>query len=172
VTSNGYSMTVFGGANGFAASCYAANYFVFGNPGGTSDYVCVQGRNRLPASIPDGLSNTIFFSEVYASCGLWGDSSYAAASLWADSTLPWRAIMCHNTTFKNVNPGYAPCNLFQVQPQMFTTCDPSRPQTGHTAGINAALGDGSVRFISQSISATTWALACDPQDGLPLGPDW
>jgi prepilin-type N-terminal cleavage/methylation domain-containing protein len=169
---NGYSLTTYGGANNFAASCYSANYYVFGNPNGSSDYYCVQGSNAIPRSIADGLSNTIFFGEIYASCGYWGGASYAAASLWADSTLPWRAIMCHNTVYKNVYPGYRPCNLFQVQPQTFTNCDPSRGQSSHTAGTNVGLGDGSTRFVSQGISPITWANACDPRDGNVLGSDW
>jgi prepilin-type N-terminal cleavage/methylation domain-containing protein len=169
---NGYSQTTYGGANSFAACCYGANYLVFGNPNGSQDYYCVQGSNRLPASIPDGLSNTVFFGEIYASCGYWGGPSFAAAALWADSTLPWRPIMCHNTTWKNVNPGYAPCNTFQVQPQMFTTCDPSRGQTGHIAGMICGVGDGSVRLVSAAVSASTWANACDPRDGNVLGSDW
>jgi prepilin-type N-terminal cleavage/methylation domain-containing protein len=171
----GMSQTTNGGANGFAASCYSANYLVFGNPNGGSDYACVQGSNALPRSIPDGLSNTIFFGEIYASCGIAGGnpgSGSAAASLWADSTLPWRAIMCHNNYSKNVSPGYAPCYLFQVQPQMFYTCDPSRGQSGHTGGTNVCLGDGSVRFVSQGISPTTWAYACDPRDGNAMPSDW
>jgi prepilin-type N-terminal cleavage/methylation domain-containing protein len=172
VTPEGYSQTTWGGANNFAASCYSANYLCFGNPNAGSDYSCVQGSNGIARSFPDGLSNTIFFGEIYASCGYWGGPGYAAASLWADSTLPWRPIMCHNTTYKNVNPGYAPCNTFQVQPQEFTSCDPSRGQTGHTGGMNCGLGDGSVRFVNSSISATTWAEACNPIDGIPLGSDW
>jgi prepilin-type N-terminal cleavage/methylation domain-containing protein len=172
--SNGMSQTTNGGANGFAVSCYSANYLVFGNPNAGSDSSGVQGSNNLPASIPDGLSNTIFFGEIYGSCSLSTDpaNGASAASLWADSTLPWRAIMCHNTPSKNVNQGYAPCFLFQVQPRPFGTCDPSRGQSGHTAGTNVCLGDGSVRFIAQGISATTWAFACDPRDGNVLGPDW
>jgi prepilin-type N-terminal cleavage/methylation domain-containing protein/prepilin-type processing-associated H-X9-DG protein len=170
--SNGYSYTTYGGANYFAVSCYSANYLVFGDPTQGSDYWCVQGHSRLPGSIPDGLSNTVFFGEIYGSCGYWGGPGYAAASLWADSTLPWRPIMCHNTTYKNVNPGYAPCNTFQVQPQMFTTCDPSRGQSSHTGGMNVGMGDGSVRFVSQGVSPSTWAMACDPRDGGVLGSDW
>jgi hypothetical protein len=30
----------------------------------------------------------------------------------------------------------------------------------------SALGDGSVRFISASISSSQWVAACDPRDGL------
>jgi prepilin-type processing-associated H-X9-DG protein len=165
-------MTIAGGANGFAAGCYTANYLVFGNPAGSNDATCIQGRNVLPVSIPDGLSNTIFFGEAYASCGSGGGPDSAAASLWADSTTPWRPIMCHNTSNKSVNPGYAPCNTFQVQPQMFTSCDPSRGQSSHTNGMNVGLGDGSVRVVAASISASTWANACNPQDGNPVGSDW
>jgi type II secretory pathway pseudopilin PulG len=169
---NGFSQTTNGGANDFAVSCYSANYLCFGNPNAGWDYYCVQGSNSLERSFPDGLSNTILFGEIYGSCGNGGSPANAAASLWADSTLPWRAIMCHNTPAKNVNPGYAACFTFQIQPQEFTTCDPSRGQTGHTAGMNCGMGDGSVRLVTSSVSATTWAEACDPRDGNVLGSDW
>ena len=48
VGSGNKSMTTNGGANGFAASCYGANYYAFGNPNGSSDYYCVQGSNAIP----------------------------------------------------------------------------------------------------------------------------
>ena len=69
VGGNGLSQTTNGGANTFAAGCYSANYYAFGNPSGASDAVCVQGSTSIPRSFPDGLSNTIFFGEIYASCG-------------------------------------------------------------------------------------------------------
>lgn len=169
---NGYCTTTYTGANSFAAGCYGANYYLFGNPNAKSDAACVQGANVLPRSVPDGLSNTILFGEVYGSCGSWGDPSFAFGSLWADSTSKWRPILCHNTVLKETRPGYAPCYLFQVRPQPFTNCDPSRGQSGHTDGTNVALGDGSVRFVSQGISTATWANACDPRDGNVLGSDW
>lgn len=171
------SQTTNGGANGFAVSCYSANYLVFGNPlaAGGSDYYFVQGASKLQSSVPDGLSNTVFFGEIYASCSLSTSPSAgnSAASLWADSTLPWRPIMCHNTPDKHVNGGYAACFTFQVRPlPYFGNCDPSRGQSSHLAGMNVGLGDGSVKFVTQNISATTWAYACDPRDGNPLGDDW
>ena len=171
---NGLSQTTNGGANGFAVSCYGANYLAFGNPNAGSDFACVQGTATIASSFPDGLSNTVFFGEVYGSCSLSTNpaSGSSAASLWADSTLPWRPIMCHNTPAKNVNPGYAACLIFQVRPIPFGGCDPSRAQSSHTNGMVVGLGDGSVHFVTQSVSAATWAAACDPRDGIPLGSDW
>ena len=173
-TVNGLSQTTQGGANGFAVSNYTANYLVFGNPRGGNDTQCIQGNNKMPASIPDGVSNTIFFGEAYGSCGLSAGNPAAAtssASLWADSTAQWRPIMCHNTgPNKTVAPGYAPCNMFQVRPDMFTTCDPSRGQSAHVGGMNVAMGDGSVRFVSSTVSIANWTAACDPRDGnVPSG---
>jgi prepilin-type N-terminal cleavage/methylation domain-containing protein/prepilin-type processing-associated H-X9-DG protein len=172
--SRGLSQTTNGGASGFAVSCYGANYLVFGNPNSSGDAACVQGTAAIPRSVPDGLSNTVFFGEVYGSCSLSTDpaAGISAASLWADSTLPWRPIMCHNTPSKNVNPGYAACFTFQVRPTPFGTCDPSRAQTSHAGGMNVGMGDGSVRSVGAGVSAGTWANACDPRDGNPLGSDW
>jgi hypothetical protein len=35
-----------------------------------------------------------------------------------------------------------------------------------------ALGDGSVRTVSSSVTAATWKRAWTPQDGNVLGSDW
>jgi prepilin-type N-terminal cleavage/methylation domain-containing protein/prepilin-type processing-associated H-X9-DG protein len=171
----GLSLTTNGGADGFAAGNYTANVLVFGNPNAGSDAARTQGRAALPASVPDGLSNTVFFGEAYASCSLSTDpaSALSTASLWADSTRPWRPIMCHNSVDKTLSGGYAPCKPFQVRPVPFGTCDPSSGgQSAHTGGMNVGLGDGSVRFVSPGVSAATWAVVCDPRDGNVPGPDW
>jgi prepilin-type N-terminal cleavage/methylation domain-containing protein/prepilin-type processing-associated H-X9-DG protein len=173
-TGKGLSLTTNGGATGFAVGNYTANYLVFGNPAGGSDADRVQGAASLPRSVPDGLSNTVLFGEAYGSCSLSTDpaNGNSAASLWADSTLPWRPILCHNSPSKNVPAGYPDCYPFQVQPIPFGTCDPSRGQSPHAGGMNVGLGDGSVRFVSAGVSPTSWAHACDPRDGNPLGSDW
>jgi prepilin-type N-terminal cleavage/methylation domain-containing protein len=60
---------------------------------------------------------------------------------------------------------------FQVAPKV-SACVPQLLQAFSAAGIQVALGDGSVRIISPGISNVTWGRAIDPQDGLPLGQDW
>jgi prepilin-type N-terminal cleavage/methylation domain-containing protein len=53
-----------------------------------------------------------------------------------------------------------------------TCCDFRIMQTPHPGALMVALGDGSVRSVSTSISWTTWFRACHPSDGNPLGSDW
>jgi prepilin-type N-terminal cleavage/methylation domain-containing protein len=51
-------------------------------------------------------------------------------------------------------------------------CDFRVMNTPHSGALVVALGDGSVRLVSTSISWTTWGYACNPSDGNPLGSDW
>jgi type II secretory pathway pseudopilin PulG len=66
----------------YAVCNYPGNYYVFGNPKGND----TNGQNVLPASIPDGLSNTIFFAEAFGTCSATGSLVYhqAAGSTWSD----------------------------------------------------------------------------------------
>jgi prepilin-type N-terminal cleavage/methylation domain-containing protein len=164
---NGLCRTPYGGANGWAASNYAMNFLAFGN-GATGD---VNFTAIMPASFPDGLSNTVLFAEIYATCNNSGDINFAYGSLWADSNNVWRAGFCAGD-YKNGVAGYPACGMFQVQPQYLTNCDPWRASSPHTGGMSACLGDGSVRFLTASVSPATWANACDPRDGSVLGSDW
>jgi prepilin-type N-terminal cleavage/methylation domain-containing protein len=167
----GMNLTAYGGAKYWGASCYGGNNYVFGNPK-FSDTI---GEARLPATVPDGLSNTIFFAEMYGTCGNGGtlDGSSTWGSLWADANSIWRAGY-------NLGPdkggwsvsSYPPSPMFQVQPKFYQTCLPDRPQSGHSSGINVGLGDGSVRFMRQTMNPTTWALLNDPQDGQAITGDW
>lgn len=168
---NGKCLTTYGGANNWGAACYGGNILAFGNPT-TSPYG--EGSARMPASFPDGASNTIAFAEMYATCGWTNDISFCYGSLWADSNSVWRATFGTNTSWKDfAGAGYPfPVNKFQIRPNYLTQCDPSRPQSSHSSGINVGLMDGSVRHLTAGISDTTWSYACDPRDGNPLGSDW
>jgi prepilin-type N-terminal cleavage/methylation domain-containing protein/prepilin-type processing-associated H-X9-DG protein len=118
-----------------------------------------NGRKRFPASITDGTSNTIFFTEQRAACtGFWPDwgPSIVDAS-WPQPT--------------------GPASIFLVTPPGIPTCPFSdgsqyRAVSPHTGGINVALGDGSVRFVSQGVSGNTWWFALTPANGEVLGSDW
>jgi len=126
-----------------ATTNYSCNFMVFG-----------LGGARIPASFPDGTSNTMVLAERYQVCN-------QTPTGWAYSgETEWAPIFAYSTHAR-----------FQVQPSQ-ENCNPSLPQSIHNGGIQVGLGDGSVRLVHDSITPTTWYLATNPADGLPLGSDW
>lgn len=172
------------------ANSYALNWHVF--RGGWNEDWQVGGVNRF-ASITDGLSQTVFVSERYTVCGqnglttgsqyvehIWGEDgqnagpmgeNYGGANVnfcpgfWAHeySTPQWQKL---------VNYPWSYVTLPQFGPVKQSVCNPLQLQAFSAAGMQVALGDGSVRLISNSISLTTFGFAVDPGDGFPLGSDW
>jgi prepilin-type N-terminal cleavage/methylation domain-containing protein len=161
--------------NGWVVGSYADNNEAFGNsdgayiggwPGGwaTGSDWTERIHHRMTANYPDGTSNTIGIAEKYARCNNSG-------TLWAHGE--WNpAWEPRFNTWQNRGPS----SKFQVQPApkpaTTSSCDNLRPSSGHTAGMNTLLMDGSVRFLSQGISPNTWWFACTPDGGETLGSDW
>jgi prepilin-type N-terminal cleavage/methylation domain-containing protein len=126
-----------------ATTNYAANFMVFG-----------LGGASIPASFPDGTSNTIVFAERYQLCN-------QTPMGWAYSgEAEWAPIYAYSSNAR-----------FQVQPAQ-ENCNPALTQSIHNNGIQVALGDGSVRLLNESLTPITWYLATCPNDGMPLGDDW
>jgi len=164
------------GFSGWAATgSYVFNGMIF-----QADWV---GYSKFPASITDGTSNTVFFTETYAMSKV---NNYGGdQSLWW-----WDYNSFQTPTASNGDCGglnyYGPAYLPLITPSPTNVCVNSRAWTWggsvstcmcratspHTGGINVGLGDGSVRFVSVGISAPTWAAVNDPRDGLSPGPDW
>jgi len=170
---NGMNTTTNGGANNWAASCYAGNNYVFGDPPSGRAYP--MGKKDMTASVPNGLSNTVFFAEIYGTCGNTGNvnASSTYGSLWADANSVWRpGFNLGSSKGGSGVTGYPAAPKFQVQPHYINNCNFLVPQGMHTGGIMLGLGDGSVRFLSGSVSDVTWARATDPRDGLIQNSDW
>lgn len=163
---SGRCKTTYGGANSWGITNYAGNYYAFGDPPKAS----MEGKNTIPSTFTDGTSNTILFAEVFATCGTSGNPAFLYGSLWADSNSIWRPVFGTNDTSKTPPAaGYPPVLKFQVQPKYDLTCDPARAQSSHTGGIHVCLGDGAVRFLSQSMDDNVWGYLCDPRDGKVIG---
>ena len=172
--SGGKNVTTRGGANNWAVSNYGLNNYVFGDP--ASGRTWSAGKKDLIATVPDGLSNSVFFAEMYGTCGDTAVVSNLSGSLWADANQEWRPGFNLGAggvgAGKGDISGYPPARKFQVQPNFAKNCQMDRPQGIHSGGIMVGLGDGSVRFVSASVSDATWQRATDPRDGNPIGNDW
>ena len=128
--------------NSFATTNYAGNWLGF-----------KDGANRIPASFPDGTSNTMMFATRYQLCN-------GTPTAWAYPTIyTWTPMF-----------GYYSYAKFQVNPKQ-ADCDPHVPQSIGTVML-IGLCDASVRTVDASISPRTWWLLTDPADGNPLDSDF
>jgi prepilin-type N-terminal cleavage/methylation domain-containing protein/prepilin-type processing-associated H-X9-DG protein len=125
---------------------------------------------RFPASFTDGTSNTVMYTEKLSSCksGVYTDN------YWPD----WGPVIysTNNGALQipaNTIPDQVPTP--QIHPAMqgnTALCNSDGASAMHTGGLNAGLADGSVRFVSGSISSRTWWFALTPNGGETLGSDW
>ncbi|MCI0461713.1 MAG: DUF1559 domain-containing protein [Gemmataceae bacterium] len=156
--------------SGYAGTTYAGNLLVF-NP---------RQASRFPAAVIDGTSNTVFFIERYRVCepasgGYTGPGwalhpSYVGHG-WDTPGFGFRELgLAYEPGYTQSTPAIGGLP-FQVAPAP-AACDWHVGQTGHSGSMQIAVGDGSVRGVSETLSATTWYAACHPSDGLPLGSNW
>lgn len=145
--------------------------------------MCV-GNKHIPADFPDGTSNTIIWVEKYAQCGPAVPSNgnpFTGSTQWGNRfsvySAPWIGFYPNpnNASPASLVPtNYGVKGYFQVQPNPWqsTACISTVASTGHTAGIQVALCDGSVRLCTNTMSPQTWWMAIVPNDGNPFGADW
>src|SRR5262249_24725500 len=157
----------------WGASSYAGNVQIDATCDQYGNLIDVYGDFHIPASCPDGTSNTIYLTEKYAHCT---SAIYKeGGNLWAYWIADASMQPLHAGFMIGIWNGYCigPSSKFLVQPNPFRgNCDPTLASSPHTGGINAGMLDGSVRFVSAGISGQTWWAACTPAGGEVLGNDW
>jgi type II secretory pathway pseudopilin PulG len=172
-----------------ATSNYASNVMVFD-----------PSTNRsLTNSMPDGLSNTVTIGHRLRWCDAeftFGGPGQGAFTLWGIHQLNLgcgggprdMAIFGNPTYFRLrgslvVRQNECGMNNSRMDFRHNSTipfwsnpargfCQPNSPTSPHPSVMVCALGDGSARTVSTSISGNTWLNACIPDDGNPLGSDW
>jgi prepilin-type N-terminal cleavage/methylation domain-containing protein/prepilin-type processing-associated H-X9-DG protein len=133
------------------------------------------------AEITDGTSNSLLLAEyvrAIANTGndirgcLWVDESGSTAvftlppggvGTYTPNT-PAQDIFYHCTNLPNQN---RPCRQNTSE-----GVESAASRSMHINGVNVLLCDGSVRFVTNSISAVTWASVATIQGGEVLGSDW
>ena len=137
-------------------------------------------NSHLPnAAVTDGLSNTVFASEK---------TPFLADATWV-GIIPGYRHFAHNA-FASLGTGGAGVNYdypgailaSHSGPSLYESPEvihPPNSPTGHTdefyalhpGGANVLMGDGSVRFIKQSINLRTWQAMCSRAVGEVISAD-
>jgi prepilin-type N-terminal cleavage/methylation domain-containing protein/prepilin-type processing-associated H-X9-DG protein len=173
---------------------YAGNFQVFGGTQNANSKTNWDGNASIPRSIPDGTSNTIFFAEKFARCdgsgspgGTWwmrgvyhGARSFdGTGSPGSDDSFPGdrlSAVFAGGRGVDGTRFAQGPGSVFISNPSNYSSnpgpCDRRFASSPHTGGMNCGMGDGSVHFVSSSVSGTSWWAACVPNDNATPGPDF
>jgi prepilin-type processing-associated H-X9-DG protein len=160
------------------------NVALFGMSQNPSAFVGTSIDSTLFAAVPlslatDGLSNTVLLSEtvqtasdkshstgrsdlrgiVHDGYGAFFSTYYEPNSTLADEIQS--SAYCHTPTVP-----LTPCAPCIVGTRALI--DRLSARSLHTGGVNAAFGDGSVHFISNTINRTLWRNLGDAADGNPV----
>jgi prepilin-type N-terminal cleavage/methylation domain-containing protein/prepilin-type processing-associated H-X9-DG protein len=139
-------------------------------PSGTNKDAGRMGRPRKVGDVTDGTSNTLMASETIQGRGndlrgltWWGGAAGFTAYFGPNSTEP--DVITEGICEPSINP-LMPC----------TTTAPSRPRlmgarSLHSGGVNAALCDGSVRFIRNGIDLAIWQAVSTARGGEVISDD-
>jgi prepilin-type N-terminal cleavage/methylation domain-containing protein len=179
---------------------YSANWQVFGDA--SADF----------PKVTDGLANTFFFGEKYATmtggafgaCAmLWGygvdprsipadftppisGTSYPGDAQWANGVTPgslynspyWprngfvnKGGASGTTVWPYTKPWMCRCMRRPEFGPLISSVHPQKSQGYGTSGIQVAMGDGSVRFVSSSCTDETWVALETPDYGETVSPD-
>jgi prepilin-type N-terminal cleavage/methylation domain-containing protein len=144
------------------------------------------GYSRFPATFQDGTSNTILYVDTYSGGTMnppvpnfnnaiwwWDNNSFQVPS--SDGGADCQVSLYGPAFPPLITPSMNYCNANIVTDGWggtFSVCAGCTATSPHTGGINAALADGSTRFVGQGVSGQTWFNACTPAGGEVLGPDW
>jgi prepilin-type processing-associated H-X9-DG protein len=158
--------------NTWGVASYAANVQVVCRVDSLGRLRSTQHYAQLPASVPDGTSNTLLLAEKYAQCF---NTYYPYGGNY------WAYYFTGSSHLQPYHPGYAvswnswsigPLSKFQVQPRPYNgNCDPTLASTPHSGGMHSAFVDGSVRFLAATITPYTWWYLCTPASGEVLPAD-
>jgi len=182
----------FMGVSGWARGNYAANcgpHYHFGSrpDGGSSSggpwgypgqgpFSCWRHNSKKIgmkiANILDGSSNTILFAEIRA-----GVDANDTRGLWAFGLAGHSLVMSHadgDCELPN-DPGSCSddirdaADLPAIGLGNWTSCNSNQATSRslHTGGVNVAMGDGTVRFVAETISHQDWWKINASNDGNP-----
>jgi prepilin-type N-terminal cleavage/methylation domain-containing protein/prepilin-type processing-associated H-X9-DG protein len=196
--SSGYGLTGFGPTNYAACGGTGLNG---GSPYNTDGVFYANSKTRM-TDITDGTSNTAVFSEstlgdgpenasgptppanpqlVYAflQAPPLADAACASATNWNVENRRGFQWVAGEYRCASYNHYYLPndprwdCFTYSLDPSiLYTSLGWRAARSLHTGGVNVTLGDGSVRFIGNTVSLATWRGLATRKGGEVLGSDY
>jgi prepilin-type N-terminal cleavage/methylation domain-containing protein len=154
-----YSSFLVGSANGHIGSDESA-----GDVAAMANY---KVKEQTFADCKDGTSNTVAFSETIQGVGTSSTSlSDARGWIWAGSLCIFNTSVPPNTT-TIADRSHWGSTKHAKHPLAGLDGNKLRyaARSWHTSGVNAGLGDGSVRLVSNSIDLAAWLAAGGSDDG-------
>jgi hypothetical protein len=130
-------------------------------PQGYQQTTSAVSAAKLPATMVDGTSGVILFSEAFANCNF----SYME---WfnANTTPGSRPSATFPAPTTQPQPLVQPHGVYPL-PQWFPDaglCNSGLLQSHQVGGILVALADGSCRVVSENVSVLAWTAAVIPND--------
>ncbi|QJW94936.1 DUF1559 family PulG-like putative transporter [Frigoriglobus tundricola] len=172
---------------GVAPKAQVKGILTYAGPDDTTNYY-IGGLTNFPASITDGTSNTIFFTEELVACNTFPFTWCYNSWTWQGFQWPiiaWWNYPPYATFYPGVTAGKCAAANANATGTLTYNNNPDNPNnwgntqqyemqasSAHPASVMAVMGDGSVRALSQGMSQYTYNLALIPNDGLVLGSDW
>lgn len=170
--------------DGYAGADYMPISYVNIALDGTSPYTTPQPRadgfltiykstgGSKIGSCTDGTSNTVALIEDVGKNGAVNNGfsvKYPTRRMyaWADPNIG-NGVSGPPVNFKAINNNNSPNGGPPTCPWTTDGCGPNdEPFSFHTGGCMAVFGDGSVRFIRDTITMGQMRMICDPADGQP-----
>ncbi len=123
-------------------------------------------------SIADGTSQTVFVTEILAIPGtdIRGTMHYSEGSLYHHNRTPNTTVPDEVRQRMCTSIPDAPC--IEAYPDWGSRRLIMSARSRHSGGVNAVMGDGSVKFVQNGISLQTWQAVSSPAGGEIVGSDW
>jgi len=130
-----------------------------------------NGRGYEAASIYDGLSNTVAFAETLPVHGP-GYLGPPGDGMVAEGGQAFEAYLTPNSTSADMVANTCTTERVISVPCVVTMDDYQQyiaARSAHPGGVNSALGDGSVRWISNYIDVQFWRAICSSRGNEAVG---
>ena len=154
-------------------STFAGAPFTFIAPYSNADHVASPNKGKTIglANITDGTSNTMLASELITGA----DNDLRGLTWWADGTTYTSYLPPNSPLFDQMySNGACKGGLIPSPPcKVVTRAEPkfAAARSRHPGGVQVLFGDGSVKFIKNTINLFTWCAISSTQGGEVISAD-